>query len=176
MKKLSEALDIVLLPRLVLIKDLTFEEGFKEDPTFDTGKFIAYSEDIFELRNQIPSPKYPEGKEQQELYKFKFGNDNPESAYYTDLPSDLFDDNPDSKIFGTSYTIVWLVPTDIDQTVASLVKRVKEGYTQEETVETYMDRMIVYPPDSLIDMKDPRVELGFMYAVQEEFTKKVEGA
>lgn len=173
MDTLHKALEIIELPKLVLIKDLSFEEGFREDPTFKSGKFIAYSEDLFELRNQIPSPEYPTDERQLELYKFKFGNDAKESGYFTDLPSDLHDDMADQKIFSTSYTVIWLVPPNIDRTVSRLLLNISQGYTQEETVETFLDRMIVYPPDSIKDMNDDRTELGFSFAVQEAFTQKI---
>ncbi|MDA0195920.1 MAG: hypothetical protein O2887_18020 [Bacteroidetes bacterium] len=175
MKNLNKALDIVLIPRLVLLKDMSFQEGYREDPLFNSGQFIAYSENLPELQHQIPKPEFPSDPEQVELFKFKFGDVNPESGYFTDLPSDHYDDNPDFKIFNTSYTIIWLVPADVDRTVASLAKRVSEGFTEEEAIETYLDRMVVYPADSIKDINDPRIELGFRFVVQEEFSQKVNG-
>jgi len=172
---LHKALEIIELPKLVLIKDLSFEEGFQEDPSFKSGKFIAYSEDLFELRSQIPKPEFPTDERQKELFKFKFGNENKDSGYFTDLPSDLYDDVADSKIFSTSYTIIWLVPDNINRTVSRLLLEISQGYTKEETRESFLDRMIVYPPDSIKDMNDERTELGFLYAVQEAFTQRISG-
>ena len=176
MKNLNEALDIVLIPRLVLIKDMSYDEGSSmEDPSFKSGQFIAYSEDYSELRNQIPKPQFPTSPEQIELFKFKFGDEKPESGYFTDLPSDHYNDNPDSQIFSTSYSIIWLVPANVDETVASLLKRMSKGFTQEDIIETYIDRMVVFPANSIKDMNDPRTELGFSFAVQDAFSQKVNG-
>ena len=172
---LHKALEIIELPKLVLIKDLSFEEGFREDPIFKSGKFIAYSEDLYELRHQIPKPEYPTDERQQELFKFKFGDQEKESAYFTDLPSDLHDDMADHKIFNTSYTVIWLVPANVDRTVSRLLLNISQGYTQEETVESFLDRMIVYPPESIKEMDDARIELGFSFAVQEVFSEKISG-
>ena len=175
MDAFHKALEIIELPKLVLVQDLSFGEGYREDPTFKSGKFIAYSEDLFELRNQIPTPEYPSDQRQLELYKFKFGSEAKDSGYFTDLPSDLHDDMADPKIFSTSYTIIWLVPPNIDRTVSRLLLNISQGYTQEETIESFLDRMIVYPPDSIKDIKDERTELGFSFAVQEVFNQKISG-
>lgn len=173
---LHKALDIIELPKLVLIKDLSFHEAYREDPTFKSGKFIAYSEDLFELRNQVPKPEYPTDERQLELYKFKFGDLEKESAYFTDLPSDLHDDMADHKIFNTSYTIIWLAPANIDKTVSRLLLDISQGYTREETEESFLDRMVVYPPESIKDIKDPRIDLGFSFAVKQTFTQKIKGS
>lgn len=168
-----EQLSSVKLPKLALIKNLKFAEPFREDPVLTEGKLIDTAVTINKLREQIPSQlPDPFSDQEWELFEYKFGSREKEDAYFTDLPSDLADELADRKIFGESYTILWLVPPDIDAIVKVLRKLPLAGLSPEEIWEGYLDRMIVFPPLCLDKLKE-KFELGFNFTVQEKFSEYV---
>jgi len=168
-----EQLSSIQLPRLALIKNLKFAEPFREDPVITEGKLIDSAVTINKLREQIPMQiPDPFSDEEWELFEYKFGSRSKEDAYFTDLPSDLADELADRKIFGVSYTIIWLVPPDVETIVKVLRKLPLAGLTQEDIWEGYLDRMIVFPPLCL-DKHKGQFELGFNFVVQEKYSEFV---
>ena len=105
MEKLVKKLEELKLPILVLIKNLELEDPYRDDPEFVDGEFIESSDNFYNLKRLIPDPEYPSNPEAQELFKYKFGEDRLKGQF-SDFPSDLNSDLPDSKIFNCSYTIL----------------------------------------------------------------------
>ena len=159
------------LPRLVLIKNLAFPEPYREDPEFIDGKLIDSGHTITKLRDSIPGKlPVPFDEDKWLLYEYKFGSRNLADGYFTDLPMDLADELCDRRIFGESYTIIWLVPPDLESILNVLKKLPLAGFGPEQIWEWYLDRMVVFPPKCLDAVKS-QFELGFNFTVQEKFTE-----
>lgn len=159
------------LPRLVLVRNLVFPEPYREDPEFMEGKLIDSGHTITKLRESIPDvvPK-PADEDKWAMFEYKFGTRNLEDGYFTDMPMDLADDLADRKIFDESYSIIWLVPPDMEAILSVLKKLPLAGFNPEQISEWYLDRMVVFPPKSL-DALDEKFELGFNFTVQEKFNE-----
>ncbi len=169
-EKLVKKLEGLKLPTLVLIKNLELKDPYRDDPEFVAGEFIESSDNYYNLKRLIPDPEYPSNAEAQELLKFKLGDDRLKGNF-SDIPSDLNSDLPDSKIFNCSYTILWAVPPDINSMVNTLLGMINVGVGQDVVTEKYLDRMIVLPSGCLENKTEH--ELGFNFQVQEVFYAKL---
>ena len=169
-EKLVKKLEELKLPTLVLIKNLELKDPYRDDPEFVAGEFIDSSDNYYNLKRLIPDPEYPSNVKAQELFKYKLGEDQLKGNF-SDIPSDLNSDLPDSKIFNCSYTILWAVPPDINSMVHALLGMINVGVGQDVVTEKYLDRMIVLPSGCLENQTE--YELGFNFQVQEVFYAKL---
>ncbi len=169
-EKLVKQLKELKIPTLVLIKNMELKDPYRDDPEFIAGEFIESSDNYYNLKRLIPDPEYPTNAEAQDLFKYKFGEDQLK-GHFSDLPTDLNSDLPDPKIFNCSYTIFWAVPPDINSLVNKLLGMINVGVGQDVVTEKYIDRMIVLPTGCLDNQT--KYELGFNFQVQEAFSTKI---
>lgn len=118
----------------------------------DFGQIIT-SNNFSELRNMIPKPKIPLDPQKNELFNWRFADDdgqfNEAFLFYDDSPTSLASESTDMDIFGENYVIFWIAPADkqkLFQAMAQAIEGIRATETNDEMVasiflEEYLSRI-----------------------------------
>ena len=149
-KRYDEFLESLEKPCFVLVKNLDFDHPSDLDSPISRGEILGHNKDIETLRKHIPHPKLPDDDYKLSLFEKKFGELTESVAQYDDSPWDISEGEPnDYEIFNESYTIVWLCDNNENSITDFLVSQYVKLKDLISIWELYLDRMHVFPYDSL---------------------------
>ena len=155
MEKYVEKLNSIKLPQFILVKNIEFEHPEDLDAPLSRGEILQSGSDYDSLKAHIPIPKIPEDEYKLSLYEKKYGDASVIKPEYDDSPMDVSVGDPmDYEIFGSSYTIVWMVPPDEELIVEALINAYAKSRKLIAIYDEFIDRMHVFPFYTLETISD----------------------
>lgn len=125
------------LPGYVLVKNARtrFASGLGNQVV--EMEHAEWSNSLEELEARIPKPSLLQHREAQEMARWRFTEEElkSEAFHYNTFPSALLNESGDREVFGSSYTIFWVVEPDMESCIERILNHFEHTSDQAITAE-----------------------------------------